>query len=203
MLLDVDGLLDFTLVPLLFSAEYPGVLLGHRVSSGQTVFTHSSRFVPVQVLFEPDPEGPLGLHDVRVVRVVITGDMIYCSTFVLQGEGRSSLFTGSKDRACDRESREDHGKRKGRNHSGSRRDEQRGQGRYDGYSEDIPGSTQEDETSESWPDHSVRDSTLDRKQEPTIQELEEDVDQQNSTAAMQARGRGIRGAALWRRRRWI
>ena len=38
------------------------------------------------------------------------------------------MFTGSKDRACDRESREDHGKRKGRNHSGSRKDEQRGQG---------------------------------------------------------------------------
>ena len=26
------------------------------------------------------------------------------------------MFTGSKDRACDRESREDHGKRKGRDH---------------------------------------------------------------------------------------
>ena len=103
------------------------------------------------------------------------------------------MFTGSKDRACDRESREDRGKRKGRNHSGSRRDEQRGQGRYDGYSEEIPGSTQEDETSENWPDHSVRDSTRDRKQEPRIQELEEDVDQQTSTAAMQGRGRGIRG----------
>ena len=38
----------------------------------------------------------------------------------MQGEGRSSLFTGSKDIARDRESREDHGKRKGRNHSGSR-----------------------------------------------------------------------------------
>ena len=103
------------------------------------------------------------------------------------------MFTGSKDRACDRESREDRGKRKRRNHSGSRRDKQRGQRRYDGYSEEIPGSTQEDETSESWPDHSVRDSTRDRKQEPRIQELEEDVDQQPSTAAMQGRGRGIRG----------
>ena len=49
------------------------------------------------------------------------------------------------------------------------------------------------ETSESWPDHSVRDSTRDRKQEPRIQELEEDVDQQTSRAAMQGRGRGIRG----------
>ena len=38
------------------------------------------------------------------------------------------MFTGSKARACDIESREDHGKRKGRNHSGSRRDEQCGQG---------------------------------------------------------------------------
>ena len=75
VLLDVDGLLEFTLVPLLFSAEYPDVLLGHRVSSGQTVFTHSSMLVQVQVFFEPDPEGPLGLPDVRVVRVVITGDI--------------------------------------------------------------------------------------------------------------------------------
>ena len=49
------------------------------------------------------------------------------------------------------------------------------------------------ETSESWPDHSVRDSTRDRRQEPRIQELEEDGDQQTSTAAIQGRGRGIRG----------
>ena len=63
----------------------------------------------------------------------------------------------------------------------------------DGYSEEIPESTQEDETSERWPDHSVRHSTRDRKQEPRIQELEEDVDQQTSTAAMQGRERGIRG----------
>ena len=32
-----------------------------------------------------------------------------------------------------RESREDHGKRKGSNHSGSRRDEQRGQGGDNGH----------------------------------------------------------------------
>ena len=37
------------------------------------------------------------------------------------------MFTGSKDRACDRESREDHGKRIWRVHTGTRRDEQRGQ----------------------------------------------------------------------------
>ena len=53
-------------------------------------------------------------------------------------------------------------------------------------------SFQEDETSESWPDHSGRDSTRDQRQEPRIQELEEDVDQHTSTAAMQGRGRGIR-----------
>ena len=45
---------------------------------------HSSRFVQIQVFFEPDPEGPLGLPDIRVDRVVITGDVIYSSTFVLQ-----------------------------------------------------------------------------------------------------------------------
>ena len=41
-----------------------------------------------------------------------------------QGGGRSSVFTGSKNRSCDRESREDHGKRKWRDHTSTRRDEQ-------------------------------------------------------------------------------
>ena len=45
------------------------------------------------------------------------------------GGGRSSLFTGSKNRACDGESRADHGKRIWRVHTGTRRDEQHGQGR--------------------------------------------------------------------------
>ena len=52
-----------------------------------------------------------------------------CSRMLEQGGGRSSLFTGSKNRACDRESRRDHGKRKWRVHTGAHRDEQRGQGR--------------------------------------------------------------------------
>ena len=60
-------------------------------------------------------------------------------------------------------------------------------GRYDGYSEEIPESTQEDEASESWPDNSVRDSTHDRRQE-----LEEDGDQHTIAAAMHGRERGIR-----------
>ena len=46
-----------------------------------------------------------------------------------QGGGRSSLFTGSKNRAFDGESRADHGKRIWRVHTSTRRDEQHGQGR--------------------------------------------------------------------------
>ena len=41
------------------------------------------------------------------------------------------MLTGSKNIACDRESREDHGKRKWRVHSGTRRDKQRRQGGND------------------------------------------------------------------------
>ena len=47
----------------------------------------------------------------------------------------------------------------------SNRDEQRGEGMYDGYSDEIPESTQEDEASESWAGHSVRHSTRDRRQQ--------------------------------------
>ena len=57
------------------------------------------------------------------------------------------MFTGSKDRACDRESREDDVKRKGRNHSGSCRDEQRGQVGDNGDREQIQEATEEDEGS--------------------------------------------------------
>ena len=45
-----------------------------------------------------------------------------------QGGGRSCVSTGSKNRARDRESREDHGKRKWRDHTSTRRDEQRRKG---------------------------------------------------------------------------
>ena len=58
-----------------------------------------------------------------------------------------SVFTGSKDGACDRERREDHGKRKGMNHSGSRRDEQRGQGGDNGDCGQVQELTEEDEGS--------------------------------------------------------
>ena len=62
-----------------------------------------------------------------------------------QGRVCCSVFTGSKDRACDIESRELHGKMKGRNHSGSRRDEQRGQGGDNGDFVQVQESTEEDE----------------------------------------------------------
>ena len=64
---------------------------------------------------------------------------------------------------------------------------------YDGYGEEIPESTQEDEASDSWPGYSVRDSIRDRRPQPMIQELEEDGDQQTSAAAMRGKERGIRG----------
>ena len=47
----------------------------------------------------------------------------------------------------ERESREDHWKKKGRNHSGSRRDEQRGQGGDNGDCGQIQEATEEDEGS--------------------------------------------------------
>ena len=48
---------------------------------------------------------------------------------ILSRGGRSSLFTWSKNRACDGESRADHGKMIWRFHTGTHRDEQHGQGR--------------------------------------------------------------------------
>ena len=58
---------------------------------------------------------------------IFVGDSIVRKTDTrLSKEEDVVVFTGSKDRACDRESREDHGKRKGRDHTGTHRDEQRG-----------------------------------------------------------------------------
>ena len=62
---------------------------------------------------------------------IYVGDSIVrkTDTILSRGGGRSSLFTGSKNRACDGESRADHGKRIWRVNTGTRRDEQHGQGR--------------------------------------------------------------------------
>ena len=62
---------------------------------------------------------------------IYVGDSIVrkTDTRLSRGGGRSSLFTGSKNRACDGESRVDHGKMIWGVHSGTSRDEQHGQGR--------------------------------------------------------------------------
>ena len=66
---------------------------------------------------------------------IYVGDSIIRKTDSrLSKGGRSSVFTGSKNRACDRESREDHGKRKWRDHTSTRRDEQHRKGRNNGDS---------------------------------------------------------------------
>ena len=76
-----------------------------------------------------------------------------------QGGGRSSLFTRSKNRACDGESRADHGKRIWRFRTGTRRDEQRGQGRNNSDSREAQESTEEDEASKGWTDHLIGNFT--------------------------------------------
>ena len=55
---------------------------------------------------------------------IYVGDSIVRKTDSRLNKGEDVVvFTGSKDRACDSESREDHGKRKGRDHTGTHRDE--------------------------------------------------------------------------------
>ena len=49
-------------------------------------------------------------------------------------KGEDVVATGSKNRACASESREDHGKSKWRDPTSTRRDEQHGQGRNNGDS---------------------------------------------------------------------
>ena len=109
-----------------------------------------------------------------------------------QEGGRSSLFTGSKNRACDGESRADHGKRIWRVHTGTRRDEQHGQGRNNINSGEVQEPTEEDEASKGWTDHLIGNFTSVRKQDTRIQKFEEDGSQRNGEAALQGRGSGIR-----------
>ena len=69
------------------------------------------------------------------------------------------MFTGSKNRACDGESRADHGKRIWRVHTGTRRDEQHGQGRNNSNSGEVQEPTEEDEASKGWTDHLIGNFT--------------------------------------------
>ena len=66
---------------------------------------------------------------------IYVGDSIIRKTDSrLSNGGRSRVFTGSNNIACDRESREDHGNRKWRDPTSTRRDEQHRQGRNNGDS---------------------------------------------------------------------
>ncbi len=65
------------------------------------------------------------------------------------------MITGSKNRACDRESRADHGKRKWRVHTVTHRDEQRRQGRDNSDSGEVEEPTEEDEASKGWTYHLI------------------------------------------------
>ena len=66
------------------------------------------------------------------------------------------MFTGSKNRACDRESRADHGKREWSVPTDTFRDEQRRQGRDNIDSGEVQEATEEDEASNGWTDHLIR-----------------------------------------------
>ena len=70
------------------------------------------------------------INGIKRNTTIYVGDSIIRKTDSrLSKGGRSRVFTGSKNRACDRESRDDHGKRKWRDHTSTRRDEQHRQGR--------------------------------------------------------------------------
>ena len=69
------------------------------------------------------------------------------------------MSTGSKNRVCHRESREDHGKRKWRVHTGTHLDEQRRQGRNNSNSGEVKEPTEEDEASKGWRDNLIRNFT--------------------------------------------
>ena len=103
------------------------------------------------------------------------------------------MFTGSKNITCDRESRTAHGKRTRRVNTDANRDEQRRQGGNDSDSGEVQEPTEEDEASKGWTDNLIRNSTSVWKQDPGIQELEEDGSQWDGGAALQGRGCGIRG----------
>ena len=78
------------------------------------------------------------------------GDSIVRKTDARQNKGEDVVvcLPGARiGHVTERDSREDHGKRKGRNHSGSRRDEHHGQGGDNGDCGQIQEATEEDEGS--------------------------------------------------------
>ena len=77
---------------------------------------------------------------------IFVGDSIVRKTDARLSKGQDVVVfsTGSKNRACDRESRADHGKRKWRVHTGTHRDEQRRQGRNNSNIGEEQEPTEED-----------------------------------------------------------
>ena len=65
------------------------------------------------------------------------------------------MSTGSKNRAWDRESREDHVKRKWRVNTGTHRDQQRRQGLNKSNSGEVQEPTKEDQASKGWTENLI------------------------------------------------
>ena len=99
------------------------------------------------------------------------------------------MFTGSKNRACDGESRADHGKRIWRVHTSTRRDEQHRQGRKTAIVEKYRNLLKK--TKQARAGQIILSGIL-----PVfgnrIQKFEEDGSQRDGEAAFQGRGSGIR-----------
>ncbi len=93
------------------------------------------------------------------------------------------MFTGSNNRACDRESRADHGKRKWRVHTDTYRDEQRRQGRGNSDSGVVQEPTEDDAASRGWTDHLIRNFTSVWKQDTNSK----------SNEGRQAKNGGVKG----------
>ena len=80
----------------------------------------------------------------RKSRIFVGDSIVRKTDSRLSKGGRGGLSTGSNNISCDRESREDHGKRKWRVHTGTHREEQRRQGRNNSNSGEVQGHTEED-----------------------------------------------------------
>ena len=81
----------------------------------------------------------------------------------------------------------------GRGNTGTHRDEQRKQGRNDSDCGEVQEPTEEDEASKGWTDTLIRNYTSVWKQDPRIQEFEEDDSQMDGGAAFQGRVSLIHG----------
>ena len=76
------------------------------------------------------------IYGIKRNSMIYVGDSIVRKADTRLSEGKDVVvcLPGARIRVCDGESREDHGKRKWRDHTSTRRDEQRRQGRNNGDS---------------------------------------------------------------------